>query len=136
MLKPRSEVTQILAAVERGDPHAAEQLLPIVYDQLRKLAARLADERPGQTLQATALVHETFLRLVGDQTFENRGHFFAAAETMLSLTHPVRSWQQFSGTCRSVVSMGCACQKEMAVGVLLRLRQAKAPGPKPRGCQV
>ena len=75
-----SEVTRILSAIEEGDPHAAEQLLPLVYDELRKLAAqRLASEKPGQTLQATALVHEAYLRLVGDQHFDNRGHFFAAA---------------------------------------------------------
>ena len=83
MLKPMSEVTHILAAVERGDPHAAEQLLPLVYEELRKLAAqRLANEKPGQTLQATALVHEAYVRLVGgEQThgWDGRGHFFAAA---------------------------------------------------------
>jgi RNA polymerase sigma factor (TIGR02999 family) len=78
-----SEVTRILAAIEEGDPHAAEQLLPLVYDELRKLAAaKLAHEQPGQTLQATALVHEAYLRLVdGEQTqpWNSRGHFFAAA---------------------------------------------------------
>src|SRR5262245_55194147 len=75
-----SEVTHILSAIEQGDPSAAEQLLPLVYDELRKLAAqRLAREKPGQTLQGTALVHEAYLRLVGDQHFDNRGHFFAAA---------------------------------------------------------
>src|SRR5262245_874028 len=77
------EVTQILNAIEQGDPCAAEQLLPLVYDELRKLAAlRLAQETPGQTLQATALVHEAYLRLVGDKNGEHwnsRGHFFAAA---------------------------------------------------------
>jgi RNA polymerase sigma factor (TIGR02999 family) len=77
------DVTRILSAVEQGDPHAAEQLLPLVYDELRRLAAaKLALERPGQTLQATALVHEAFLRLVGegDQLpWNSRGHFFAAA---------------------------------------------------------
>jgi RNA polymerase sigma factor (TIGR02999 family) len=75
-----SEVTRILSAIEQGDRKAAEQLLPLVYDELRKLAAqRLAHEKSGQTLQATALVHEAYLRLVGDQQFDNRGHFFAAA---------------------------------------------------------
>jgi RNA polymerase sigma factor (TIGR02999 family) len=75
-----SDVTRILSAIEQGDPSAAEQLLPLVYDELRKLAAqKLAQERSGQTLQATALVHEAYLRLVGDQHFDNRGHFFAAA---------------------------------------------------------
>ena len=78
------EVTQILDRLRAGEAQAAEQLLPIVYDELRKLATqKLAQERPGQTLQATALVHEVFLRLVGDQKFENRKHFFgAAAEAM------------------------------------------------------
>jgi RNA polymerase sigma factor (TIGR02999 family) len=86
-----SEVTRILSAIERGDPHAAEQLLPLVYDELRKLAAqRLAQEKPGQTLQATALVHEAYLRLVGQDAeaataarWQGRQHFFAsAAEAM------------------------------------------------------
>jgi RNA polymerase sigma factor (TIGR02999 family) len=73
-------VTQILASIEQGDPHAAEQLLPLVYNELRALAARkLAQERPGQTLDATALVHEAYLRLIGDQQFASRRHFFAAA---------------------------------------------------------
>jgi RNA polymerase sigma factor (TIGR02999 family) len=78
-----SEVTRILSAIEGGDARAAEQLLPLVYDELRRLAAqRLAQERPGQTLQATALVHEAYLRLVGDGAgppWDSRGHFFAAA---------------------------------------------------------
>ena len=78
-----SDVTRILSQIEAGDPSAAEQLLPLVYDELRKLAtARMAHEQPGQTLQATALVHEAYVRLVGgqpDQAWENRGHFFAAA---------------------------------------------------------
>jgi RNA polymerase sigma factor (sigma-70 family) len=98
-----SEVTQLLSAIDQGNPQAAEQLLPLVYDELRKLAAvRLAHEKPGQTLQATALVHEAYLRLVGsdrraepgteepdrpgqsspaeaDGTYNSRGHFFAAA---------------------------------------------------------
>jgi RNA polymerase sigma factor (sigma-70 family) len=105
-----SDVTQILAAIDRGDAQAAQQLLPLVYDELRKLAAaKLAQEKPGQTLQATALVHEAYLRLVGNQepgtrsqgpadvevhlapgprplapaSFSSRGHFFgAAAEAM------------------------------------------------------
>jgi RNA polymerase sigma factor (TIGR02999 family) len=78
-----SDVTRILSAIEQGDPHAAEQLLPLVYDELRKLAAqKLAHEKPGQTLEATALVHEAYLRLVdADRAphWNNRGHFFAAA---------------------------------------------------------
>jgi len=78
-----TDVTRILSAIEQGDPHASEQLLPLVYDELRKLAAqKLAQEKPGQTLQATALVHEAYLRLVGTgtaQQWDSRGHFFAAA---------------------------------------------------------
>jgi RNA polymerase sigma factor (TIGR02999 family) len=78
-----SDVTHILSAIEQGDPQAAEQLLPLVYDELRKLAAaRLAWEKPGQTLQATALVHEAYVRLVDVdkvQHWDSRGHFFAAA---------------------------------------------------------
>jgi RNA polymerase sigma factor (TIGR02999 family) len=82
-----SEVTRILSAIEQGDPHAAEELLPLVYDELRRLAAaKLAQEKPGQTLEATALVHEAYLRLVDAeqaQHFSGRGHFFAAcAEAM------------------------------------------------------
>jgi RNA polymerase sigma factor (TIGR02999 family) len=78
-----SEVTRILSAIEQGDPHAAAELLPLVYEELRRLAAhKLAQERPGQTLQATALVHEAYVRLVEDDQarhFNSRGHFFAAA---------------------------------------------------------
>ena len=83
-----TDVTRILSAIEQGDPHAAERLLPLVYEELRRLAAaRLAQEAPGQTLQATALVHEAYLRLVaspsrqrGEEPYWNsRGHFFAAA---------------------------------------------------------
>src|SRR6516164_1405994 len=83
-----SEVTRILSAIDQGDPRAAAQLLGLVYDELRKLAAqKLAHEKPGQTLQATALVHEAYLRLVGEpatstagfQEWRSRGHFFAAA---------------------------------------------------------
>jgi len=88
-----SEVTRILEAIDAGDPHAPDQLLPLLYDELRKLAtAKLANEKPGQTLQATALVHEAYVRLVGTQSppdaagglqFSNRAHFFAgAAEAM------------------------------------------------------
>ncbi len=76
-------ITQVLNAIDQGDPHAAEQLLPLVYEELRKLAAaRLAREKPGQTLQPTALVHEAYLRLVGqdkEQHWDGRRHFFAAA---------------------------------------------------------
>jgi RNA polymerase sigma factor (TIGR02999 family) len=85
-MPPVNEITRILSAIEQGEPHAAEQLWPLVYEELRKLAgAQMARERPGQTLDATALVHEAYLRLTGDedQTFANRRHFFgAAAEAM------------------------------------------------------
>src|SRR6478752_7570657 len=78
-----NEVTRILSAIDQGDAHAAEQLLPMVYEELRKLAAaKLVQEKPGQTLQATALVHEAYLRLVDVekvQHWDSRGHFFAAA---------------------------------------------------------
>jgi RNA polymerase sigma factor (TIGR02999 family) len=85
-----SDVTQILSQIEQGDPQAAEKLLPLIYDELRKLAAaKLSQEKPGQTLQATALVHEAYLRLVGGEgsrvegqesrNWDSRGHFFAAA---------------------------------------------------------
>ena len=81
-----ADVTRILNAIEQGDPRATEELLPLVYEELRLLAARkLSHELPGQTLQSTALVHEAYLRLVGteDQSWDNRGHFFkAAAEAM------------------------------------------------------
>src|SRR5262245_33216554 len=80
---PMKDLTRLLSASESGDRHAAAQLLPLVYDELRKLAAqKLAQEKPGQTLQPTALVHEAFLRLVGKGSgpaWHNRGHFFAAA---------------------------------------------------------
>src|SRR5262245_17218827 len=83
MLDLMADVTQILSAIEAGDPHAAGELLPLVYDELRKLAAaHLADEKPGQTLQPTALVHEAYIRLVGpdpEQHWGGRAHFFAAA---------------------------------------------------------
>jgi RNA polymerase sigma factor (TIGR02999 family) len=89
ILDAMSEVTRVLSAIEQGDPHAAAQLLPLVYDELRQLAAgKLAHEQPGQTLQATALVHEAYLRLVASpgresgnskQDWNGRGHFFAAA---------------------------------------------------------
>lgn len=83
ILECMAEVTQILNQIERGDPEAAEQLLPLVYDELRRLAAaKLVHEQPGQTLQATALVHEAYVRLVDVQRiqrWDSRGHFFAAA---------------------------------------------------------
>ena len=84
-----SDVTRILSAIQQGDPRAAEELLPLVYEELRKLAAvQMAHEQPGQTLDATALVHEAYLRLVQDgngqeRSWESRGHFFAAAATAI-----------------------------------------------------
>lgn len=82
-----SDVTRILAAIEQGDPHALEELLPLVYDELRKVAAlQLANDRRGETLNPTALVHEAYLRLVGDgneRRYHDRGHFFAAAATAM-----------------------------------------------------
>jgi RNA polymerase sigma factor (TIGR02999 family) len=82
-VQPMNEVTRVLSALEQGDPHPAEQLLPLVYQELRQLAAqKLAQEKPGQTLQATALVHEAYVRLVDAnkvQYWNSRGHFFAAA---------------------------------------------------------
>jgi RNA polymerase sigma factor (TIGR02999 family) len=82
-----SDVTRILSQIDAGDPAAAEQLLPLVYDELRKLAAaRLAQEKPGQTLSATALVHEAYLRLASSQRWDSRGHFFAAAAEAMRRT--------------------------------------------------
>ena len=96
-----SEVTRILSAIEKGDPNAAEQLLPLVYDALRKLAAQeLAQERPGQTLQATALVHDAYLRLVGAprgaaKEWQGHAHFFAAAaEAMRRILIEKARWKQ------------------------------------------
>jgi RNA polymerase sigma factor (TIGR02999 family) len=81
-----NEVTRVLSAIDQGDSKAAERFLPLVYDELRRMAAqRLAHEKPGQTLQATALVHEAYLRLVdpgGERPWNNRVHFLAAAEAM------------------------------------------------------
>jgi RNA polymerase sigma factor (TIGR02999 family) len=83
ILDGMNDVTRVLSAIEQGDPHAAEQLLPLVYEELRKMAAqKMAQEAPGQTLQATALVHEAYIRLVGSDRamhWDSRGHFFAAA---------------------------------------------------------
>jgi RNA polymerase sigma factor (TIGR02999 family) len=106
----RHDVTQILNAIERGDPHAAQELLPLVYDELRRLAAhKVALEAPGQTLQATALVHEAYLRLVGqenEQHWDSRGHFFAAAaeamrRIMVENVRRKRSLKQGGGRARA-----------------------------------
>jgi hypothetical protein len=117
-----NEVTRILSAIEHGDPHAAEQLLPLVYGELRRLAAqKLACEKPGQTLDATALVHEAYLRLVDGakaHDWNGRGHFFAAAAEALC--------QSSSRTCGASRPSAAAAQ----------------PGPVPRftarvpGCET
>ena len=100
-----SDVTRILCAIDQGDPAATEQLLPLVYEELRRLAAqKLAHEKPGQTLQATALVHEAYLRLVGaeDQHWDSRGHFFAAAaEAMRRILVDMRSVKEEPQTRRN-----------------------------------
>ena len=106
-----TDVTQILSQIESGDPSAAEQLLPLVYEELRKLAAaKLAQEKPGQTLQATALVHEAYLRLVDvekAQHWNSRGHFFgAAAEAMRRIlvenARATRAVSSVAAICRRV----------------------------------
>ena len=93
-----SDVTRILTAIEQGDTEAADKLLPLVYEELRLLAAqRMAQERPGQTLEATALVHEAYLRLVGreDHNWNSRGHFFAAAaEAMRRILVEKARWKK------------------------------------------
>src|SRR5438874_8334959 len=111
-----SEVTRILSAIEHGDPRAAKQLLPLVYDELRQLAAqRLAQEAPGQTLQATALVHEAYLRLVDverAQPWNSRGHFFAAAAEAMRriLVERARRRQRLRhGGGRKRLDLGEAC---------------------------
>jgi len=109
-----SNVTQILHAIERGDRQAAEQLLPLVYDELRRLAAeKMAREKPGQTLQATALVHEAYIRLVDvekAQHWDSRGHFFAAAaeamrRILVENARRKRSLQQGGEFCRQQVDL-------------------------------
>src|SRR5436190_17838211 len=110
MLLAMSEVTQILSLIEQGDSHAAEKLLPLVYDELRKLAAvKLAQEKPGQTLQATALVHEVYVKLVDGQLanhWNSRGHFFAAAaeamRRILIMNARRRRAQKRGGDCERI----------------------------------
>jgi len=110
-----SDVTRILSAIEQGDGQAAEQLLPLVYDELRKLAAaKLANEKPGQTLQATALVHEAYIRLVDQTTppqWDSSRHFFAAAAEAMRRILVERAWQKQSlkrGGDRDRVEMAAA----------------------------
>ncbi|MFV2069106.1 MAG: ECF-type sigma factor [Pirellulales bacterium] len=114
-----TEVTRILNAVDQGDPGSADDLLPLIYAELRRLAAeRLAHEKPGQTLQATALVHETYIRLVGsaDRNWDSRGHFFvAAAEAMrrILIDHARRKGRLKRGGDRRRVELradDCICQ--------------------------
>src|SRR4051812_2549430 len=126
-----SEVTRILSAIEQGDPRAAEQLLPLVYDELRQLAAaRLAQEQPGQTLQATALVHEAYLRLVDvdkAQHWNSRGHFFAAAaEAMrrILIENARRKHRPRHGGGRRRVSLGDLPAVERTPEDLLALNDA------------
>jgi RNA polymerase sigma factor (TIGR02999 family) len=127
-----AEATQILNAIEQGDPHAAEQLLPLVYEELRKLAAqRLAQEKPGQTLQATALVHEAYVRLVDvdeAQHWNGRGHFFAAAaEAMrrILIESARRKGRGKHGGGRQRVSLdGLELAVELPVANLLALDEA------------
>ena len=116
-----SDVTQILSAIEQGDPHAAEQLLPLVYDELRKLAAqKLAQENPGQTLEATGLVHEAYLRLVDAekaQEWNSRGHFFAAAAEAMRriLVEQARRKKRLKhggGRVRELQQVDIACQNQ------------------------
>ena len=109
-------VTQILSAIEQGDPQAAEQLLPLVYDELRKLASRrLSHEKPGQTLAATALVHEAYVRLVGSDAnphWNSRGHFFAAAaEAMrrILVENARRKGSEKHGGGRERIELDSAC---------------------------
>jgi len=129
---PVHEVTQILSAIEQGDPHAPEQLLPLVYEALRKLAAqKMAQEAPGQTLQATALVHEVYLRLVGSekgQHWNSRGHFFAAAaEAMrrILIENARRKQRGKHGGDRSRIELNEVVASELAPSVdLLALDEA------------
>src|SRR5215471_7794567 len=141
-----SEVTRILSAIEQGDAHAAEQLLPLVYDELRKLAAqKLAQEVPGQTLQATALVHEAYLRLVDveqAQRWNSRGHFFAAAAEAMRriLVERARSKgrQKHGGDLRRVDLEGLDCATPERSEDLLALDEALQQFSRvdPQGAQL
>ena len=117
-----NDVTRILSAIEQGDRQAADRLLPLVYDELRKLAAaRMAAEKPGHTLDATALVHEAYLRMVGDQHFDGRGHFFAAAARQCGV-----SWSRTPGIGSGPEASGRAERRD------LELLDQAAPSPCPR----
>jgi len=136
------DVTRILSAIEQGDPQAAAQLLPLVYEELRKLAAqKMAQENPGQTMQATALVHEAYLRLVGaeqSQRWDSRGHFFtAAAEAMRRiLVETVRRKKRlkYGGGCERIdLDAGCtladaSSDQLLALDAALTKLAAEEPG--------
>jgi RNA polymerase sigma factor (TIGR02999 family) len=127
-----NDVTAMLSAIEQGDPHAAEQLLPLIYDELRKLAAqKLAWEAPGQTLQATALVHEAYIRLVDVdkvQHWNSRGHFFAAAASAMRriLVERARHKRRakHGGECKRVELDEAWCVAETRSDQLLALDEA------------
>jgi hypothetical protein len=124
------EVTRVLSAIQQGDPRAAEELLPLVYEQLSQLAARkLSREKPGQTLDATALVHEAYLRLVSDhpelqakQSWSSRGHFFAAAAERQEKKYDVPSCRAAifpfsyveSGRATALIGSGTRSSKSMS----------------------
>ena len=141
-----SDSTRILSAIEQGDPHAAEQLVPLVYDELRKLAAqKLAQEKPGQTFQATALVHEAYLRLVDVdrvQRWDSRGHFFAAAaEAMRRILIEQARWKQrerHGGGLRRVELMDVDVAVPVGDEQILLLNDAltKLAGIRPQAAQV
>jgi len=126
--RPMSDVTRILSEIEKGDPRAAELLLPLVYDELRRLAARrLARESPGQTMQATALVHEAYLRLVGaqDPGWNGRGHFFgAAAEAMRRILVEAARRRGRRGDGRRLDLADVACIDELPLDDLLAVDEA------------
>ncbi len=122
-----NEVTQILSAIQQGDPKAAEQLLPLVYDELRRLAAqKLAQEKPGQTLEATALVHEAYLRLVDvdkAQHWNSRGHFFAAAadamrRILVDAARRKQSWKRGGGHARQPLQEASIVASEVGEDVV------------------
>ena len=140
-----TEVTRILDQIQHGDAHAAEQLLPLVYDELRKLAvAKMAHEKPGQTLQATALVHEAYLRLVGPghPTLQNRAHLFAIAARLMRqilVDHARKKRAGKRGGGEPAITLGDAvAAPEMALVDILALDEAltELTAFDPRLCQV
>ncbi len=128
-----SDVTRILSAIDQGDPAAAEQLLPLVYEELRRLAAqKLSHEKPGQTLQATALVHEAYIRLVDGkqaQHWDSRGHFFAAAAEAMRRILVDRAREKKAAKCggdRSRIALDANLAEELNADGLLELNEALA----------